>query len=354
MKIIFSISFVFCLLLFVLSACTPTAQKVTPPAQVIDGQYDSEFPQKPTSRELAHIAKTIKLVSSLTFYHTYEFSLEQAVTLKEVSATGFNVKQKAVHSAIAQKPASGTAVLIFGNGNYLTLLTCAHIVHEPDTLIYYYQDRNREKSPFVQSVSIKSKQIINVPLLPPGGAVRILAMDRANDLALLGIKLNTHPKLPLPLLNLKWGRAARLHWGSFVYLLGFPNGKKMVTSALVSEPNRDNRHNFLIDADLPQGISGGIVLAIHDGAPNFELVGIANALSARQQFILRPDPLSRLSELARNLPYKGDIYIDTQISQVSGITYVIGIENVKELIEQHRSEIEYLGYGLPSFRRQNK
>jgi len=340
------ILFLLSLLLF---ACTPAAQKVLPAAQRVDGQYDSEFPRTPTSPELGRIAKTIKLVSSLTFYRIYEFSIEQAVTLKEISTADFKLEEKAVNTTIAQKPASGTAALISADGRYVTLLTCAHIIHDPDTLIYYFQERNRDKSPFIQSVSVKTKQIISIPALPPGGAVQILAMDKANDLALLGIKLDAHPALPLPLLDIKWGRASRLHWGSFVYLLGFPNGKKMVTNALVSEPNRDDHHNFLIDALLPQGISGGIVLAIRDGVPNFEFVGIANALSGREQFILRPDPLARLSSLARNLPYKGDIYIDTQISQVSGITYVIGIENAKELIERQRQKIEGLGYSLPSF-----
>lgn len=341
-----------CILLFsfILAACVPAGQKVITASQLIDRQYDSEFPQKPASPYLEHFARTIKLVSSLTFYRTYEFSLEQALTLKDVSAKDFNAQQKAQHSAIAQRPSSGTAVLISVNGNYLTLLTCAHIVHEPDTLLYFYQDKNQQSSPFVQSMSIKSKQNISIPLLPPGGAVRILALNRKNDLALLGIKLNSLPKLPLAVLDVKWGRAARLKWGSFVYLLGFPNGKKMVTSALVSEPNRDKQHNFLVDANLPQGISGGIVLALRDGVPYFELVGIANALSGREEFVLRPDPLARLSQLARNLPYTGDIYVGTQMSPVSGITYAIGIENAKELIEQHRGQIERMGYSLPSFK----
>ncbi|MCK7529466.1 MAG: hypothetical protein MZV64_73895 [Ignavibacteriales bacterium] len=48
----------------------------------------------------------------------------------------------------------------------------------------------------------------------------------------------------------------------------------MVTKAIVSNPSRDESGSFLVDAVVNNGMSGGLVLAIKDGVPNFEMVGM--------------------------------------------------------------------------------
>ena len=69
--------------------------------------------------------------------------------------------------------------------------------------------------------------------------------------------------------------------------MGFPMNYKMVSNAIVSSPNYDGKGGFLIDAVVNKGFSGGVVLAIKDGIPNFELVGIIRAVPEENEYLLR-------------------------------------------------------------------
>ena len=74
---------------------------------------------------------------------------------------------------------------------------------------------------------------------------------------------------------------------------GYPSGHKMVTKAIVSSPNKDRKGSFLLDAVLTPGFSGGIALAVRDGVPNFELVGLVQLVSGRTTYALGPPPGGR-------------------------------------------------------------
>ena len=45
---------------------------------------------------------------------------------------------------------------------------------------------------------------------------------------------------------------------------------------------------FLVDAVFNRGYSGGIVLAIRDGVPNFELVGLVKSVPAEYEYVMKP------------------------------------------------------------------
>ena len=69
-------------------------------------------------------------------------------------------------------------------------------------------------------------------------------------------------------------------------------GHKMITRGIVSNTRDDKSDSFLIDALFNRGFSGGIILAIRDGVPNFELVGMAKSVSAKNEYLLTPYPLN--------------------------------------------------------------
>ncbi len=334
-------------LLFILHSCIPRYEKATAVQEnrhYVDGRYDSEFPVSPTSKYLKQITQTVRLITSLTFYKTYAFSMEQAITRADIQQPSFSVKKTAIQNAISQKPATGTSTLISAEGNKLLFLTCAHIISEPDTLIQYFLDLSGHPSPFIQSISIKIKRNINIPSTPPKTRIQVIHLDKKKDLALIGVILERIPEVPIVPFTYPWGHASELDWGTFVYSIGYPNGKKMVSTAIVSSPNRNKMHDFLLDATLHRGISGGIILALRDGPPHFELVGIANALSAKEEYILRPDPGASLTELARNHPYKGDIYVDRQLTVIYGITFAISVENIRRFIEESQNKLFQNGF----------
>jgi hypothetical protein len=148
----------------------------------------------------------------------------------------------------------------------------------------------------------------------------------------------------IPLLKFPVGKAKQLNWGTFVYLIGYPRAKKMISTAIVSSPNYDREYSFLIDASLQRGMSGGIVLALRDGAPNFEIVGMTNAVSAETRYFLQPERKFESSEWDVNRPYTGEIYATAHKSIFYGITYAISLEKIQRFIKENKEILRSKGY----------
>ncbi|MEW6196826.1 MAG: serine protease [Bacteroidota bacterium] len=322
-----------------LIACSSVYETVYPTLN--DGKYDSEFPYKNSSAQLEEISNSIKLLNSIAFYTSYIFPEDRQLKLSDLK--GKNYKETASEEVYFNRSASGTATIIYENLGNVALLTVAHIVNFPDTVISYYVDNNGTATKIVQSISIKSRQSNYVPDLPDGGELDIVLLDKTNDIALLGRKYSSQTTINLPVFNYPWGESADLEWGSFIYVFGFPMNYKMISKGIVSSPQRE-RHSFLIDAVFNRGYSGGVVLAIRDGVPNFELVGLVRSVPADYQYILHPITKQPDIEFNPMLPYKGEVYVEREQMIRTGITKVIGIELVKELLEKNKSYLMNKNY----------
>ena len=332
------------IILYGLLGCISQEKTVVTENRILDGKYDSEFPASPVSKELNNVIASVKLINSLTFYKQYFFALSDSVTLRTVESGVF--KQNAISSLITEKPASGSAVIIYADAKKSALLTCAHTVFEPDTVITYFQTAYGRPLPFIERVDFKVRQQLNIIGLPRGGQVQIEAMDRKSDLAILSKSIASHAGLPPIVFKFPWGSAKELDWGTFVYLIGFPHGKKMITTSVVSSPNRNRRHEFIINSTLYKGVSGGIILALRDGIPNFELVGIANALPAISGIKLQPEADINSKTVNPSQPYTGTIYLNREVFIIPGIIYAISIETVKKFIEKNREQLLKKGFRL--------
>ncbi len=325
-----------------ISGCISQEKTVVTGGRVLDGKYDSEFPASPASKELNEIIASVKLINAMTFYRQYFFSLSDSITITALKSGAFKVKAKS--TMISEKPASGSAVIIYADAKKTALLTCAHTVSEPDTVVTYYQTINGAPLPFIEKVSLKIRQQLNIIGLPRGGTVKIEAIDKKADLAILSKSIAPHAGLPPIVFRYPWGSAQELEWGTFVYLIGFPHGKKMITSSVVSSPNRNKRHEFIINSTMYQGVSGGIILALRDGIPNFELVGLANALPVKSGIKLQPEAEINSKTVNPSQPYTGTIYLSRDISVIPGITYAISIETVKQFIETNKEQLRKKGF----------
>jgi len=311
-------------------------------APIPDGLYDSEFPVQATSAALGKISSSVKLVSSLTFYRKYVFAAEDQITKHSLLSRPNLYKQAIV--TVTDKHASGTATIVYLQNRKTALLTCAHTVSEPDTVIKYVQNKNGLLTEWVRSVSVKIRQSLNVVDLPGNGSVTVLASDSSLDLALLGadIPLNFFPSIPV--FTFPLGKSSELNWGTFVYLFGFPHGKKILTNAIVSHPNRNNAHDFIINATMYNGVSGGIILALRDGYPHFELVGIANALPVQQHLIIRPDPDMEIDTGTLDQPYKGAVFLERKTDIIHGMTFAISAENIRLFFRDNEKKLKQQGY----------
>lgn len=345
MKLLKLTMIIHCLFIyFLLISCSAqnNVEKLLP--SLSDGKYDSEFPYRNSSEQLEEISNNIKLINSIAFYTSYVFSEDSKIFRGQILNTNF--KEKAIQEVVFNKTASGTATVIANNLGAVVLLTVAHVVSFPDTIYSYFINKDGSLSTYVQSISIKTKQTNYIPDFPGNGEVEIILMDKNLDIALLGQKYLGNQAANILPFKYHWGNSTELEWGTFIYVFGFPMNFKMISKGIVSNPKKD-KNTFLIDAVFNRGSSGGIVLAIRDGVPNFELVGLIKSVPAEYQLNLHP--FANLNEIDFNpmIPYKGEIYVEREQVLRTGITKVIGIEVIRDFILKNKLKISGQGYSIP-------
>ncbi len=324
-------------------SCGPSVYREVYP-QLMDGKYDSEFPYRGCSTELGEIGESVMMVSAIAYYRTYTFAAEEQV--RPAGVTAELLRSSAPRSAMATSQASGTGTVLASANRRVVILTCAHVVGFPDTLTTFHLTPGGASTGFVHTVSIKERQTNYVAMLPEGGELEILAIDREQDVVLLGKTFDSDP-LPQPrVFKYPAGRAKELEWGTFVYLFGYPTGHKMVTKAIVSSPNKDRKGSFLVDAVLTPGFSGGIALAVRDGVPNFELVGLVQLVSGRTTYTLAPPAEEGTPDYDTGTPYTGDVYVQKRSEIEYGIVQAVPVETVLEFIETHRNDLASRGYSV--------
>lgn len=339
------ILFLFLMTVLFSSGCARKIYEIAYPT-LNDGKYDSEFPYKSASKELEQISETVKKLTSIAYYKSYVFSRESRVVMNDIVNDIYT--RKVSEEIFYNSSVIGTATVLSYTNKRVILLTCAHVVDFPDTVITYYDIPGEPKHRFIQSVSFKKRQSNYIAEFPEKGELEILAIDKALDIVLLGKTFYQTPTMQIPVFSYPMGKSRELDWGTFVYLVGYPKGYQMVTKGIVSQPNRDKNGSYIVDALFNRGFSGGIVLAIKDGVPNFELVGIAGSVSADFEYYITPPPDIGQMGYDPRLPYKGDVYIQFQKEINYGITFVISTEEILSFIKDNQSALMEKGYDLGS------
>ncbi len=333
------------LLILISISCRRTAYQIVYPS-LNDGRYDSEFPYRNSSDELEVISHSVKKIYCLVEYNRYHFDATQAVSRTKLHDQRLNRTAQA--KSYSNESVHGTATIIYNENNKVVVITCAHVVDYPDTLFSYFLDAQNQETEFLESVSIKKKQNNFIRELPDSGELEIIITDQEHDIAFLGNTFE-NPSPSNPVFAYPVGISKDLEWGSFVYIMGYPAGYQMVTRGIVSNPKHNKKDEFIVDALFNQGISGGIVLAVRDGVPNFELVGLARAVSANYKNVLKPQNESHQEVYNPNIPYQGDLFVKVEKEINYGITFTISIQSVRELYIQNRNIFTAKGYNLDGF-----
>ncbi len=336
MKYRFLILFIAILALITFS-CTQKIYRTAYPT-LSDGRYDSEFPYKNCSKELQEISEAVTKVFCNTFYENYYFSPDRKIVLKDINKELLAIADKI---SDVKNTVSGTATVIHFQNSRIALLTCAHIIIKPDTIINFVSLENNPNEKFIQTIAFKQKQEILVYGMPEDGVFEVLLIDDENDIAILNKELKGATVSRIPALKYPFGKARDLEWGSFVYAIGYPMGYKVITKGIVSQPDRDRKGGFLIDSFFNPGLSGGILLAVRDGVPNFELVGITTSAAAETETILTPEKNKSYDE---TVPYDGKIYVNTKKNINYGITKAISAEAILSLIRENQDFLLKNGY----------
>jgi hypothetical protein len=228
------------------------------------------------------------------------------------------------------------------------VITCAHIIYFPDTVYTYYDDNDPETTDYLYSISLKTKNRIFFTGHDEGRDLEILALDKDLDLALVGKTTAARNELIQPL-DYPLGKSKKLDWGNFVYIMGYPLGYQMITRGIISKPVSSRDDFFLIDASFNEGFSGGIVLAIKDGVPNFELVGLGKSASATYENFLVPEKEQYEMLYNEEVPYEGNVYARQKKTVNYGVTRAISANAMIRFYKDHRKDLTAKGYQMDYF-----
>lgn len=327
-----------------LVSCHPTSYETIYPT-LSDGKYDSEFPYRNCSEQLEDIASSLVKVDVLVFYQTYSFGLDDKITEEQIKNAGRNLKDLGGVINVYTESVGGTALTIYDANGRIAFLSCAHVVDYPDTVINYFPyPENR----YVQAVGIKARQSNSISTLQDGKGLEILAIDSKADIVIMGKEYEQVDK-ELAVFNYPMGESEELEWGSFVYIMGYPMGHAMITRGIVSDPQRIRKGSFLIDAVFNHGFSGGPVIAVRDGVPNFEMVGMVRSSAATKKYYLVPADNENIPELNLNEPYHGELKLISENEIKYGITFSVTTEALRNFYNSNRIELAEKGYLLGDF-----
>ena len=198
----------------------------------------------------------------------------------------------------------------------------------------------------VYSASSKEKQENWVKDLSSCGPFTVLATDQATDIAILGKNCESLSDTVIPF-ACPPGKALDLQWGSFVYIFGYPMGNQVITKGIASPGPKRPMGEFSVDALLNKGYSGGVILAIRNGVPNFELVGMVKSVNSTHEEFLKPAPDQQRTP--DWIPYKGDAYTGSSDNIQYGLNAVVPFESILEFYRKNRNDLVSMGYNLDNF-----
>jgi len=90
-------------------------------------------------------------------------------------------------------------------------------------------------------------------------------------------------------------------------------------------------------------------LAVRDGVPNFEFVGMAKSVSANYKNILKPLHESHQEMYNPNIPYEGEVFVKVEKEINYGVTFTVSIGSIRNLYMLNRLLFVKNGYNLDSF-----
>jgi hypothetical protein len=314
---------------------------------LIDGRYDSEFPYKSCSTQLEEISETVKQITVMAHYKSYTFSLDDSMrseNLSRVLSDGKSLKPTYQDHSVA-----GTGTIISDNDGKIALLSCAHIVDFPDTVVTRHRGLDYRLTDFISSISVKSSQTIFLNEIAGTTSLDVLAISHRADLVILGQILTSRQDARIRVFRYPLGKAKDLEWGSFVYLFGYPSGYRMITKGIVSLSRKPPLGSFVVDAVMSPGASGSIALAVRDGVPNFELVGIIKMMPAKTSYLLRPSWPGDEAEYDPLEPYRGEMFVERKTEMQEGIALAIPAETIRSFIMENQRLLAQRGFDVTSW-----
>ncbi len=314
----------------------------SPIDEVTDERQLHYFQSPPLAQvdELEELINGVTRILVSAHYDSYFFEEEQRVSLSDIEQNPELLEEAETSFDIETK--AGTGIIIDVADGYPLILTTNHLIDQPDTLEFYFEDDFGDPLGLGE-LAIAERKERYLPRDRHLGALKLLAQDPDHDIAMLttenpfgiGDDMNNH--------TIVKGDARRLDWGSKVFTIGYPLGNLMLSASTVSEPDRVDRGRFTIDALFNPGFSGGAVFAMNNSTSELELVGMARSASASSDFLLRPQQ-GVLSPYQDGVQYDGPVFAEYKSEINYGIVYSITINVIEEFLEDNREILDQYGF----------
>lgn len=290
--------------------------------------------------------ESVNRLHNTVVYRTYQFDIEDLPTQAELINTEFS--RVAVQYKIDHQSSAGTALILRNSGGKSALVTASHVVSFADTL-WHYADTSEESPDFhVEAVSVR--QSLSHYLIGPEGVYdfEVELNDPNRDLAFMSVSWEQGQRPRLSPLQLRAGQSSQLDWTDQVYAVGFPLGTEMVTRAMVSNTGQTHRRSFVLDAAFNRGFSGGAIFSERGDGTGMEWVGMITSASAEREEYLVPHR-NYDEDYRPDMEYTGAIYRHRTQRINYGITFAIGVDQIREFYNENRSELRRRGLSLPVF-----
>jgi S1-C subfamily serine protease len=236
----------------------------------------------------------------------------------------------------------GGGLIIYRDEHHALILTCAHLLLAPDTILTYFRDRGGNPTGLLASRSVK-KNISYYIMIESGRllAAEVLQTDDRTDLGLLAVESRAPIGLPF---CCALAYQSEIRWGDFAYVFGFPHGMKQLTAGFISPAPYPGR--FVLDVAAHFGFSGGPVIVVRPGG-TIELAGIILSMPVTKLRYIMPPP---------NL-HPGQTITITDLAQSTaeelniieyGTGYGIGAKTVGRFLLDNASLLQRKGFALSS------
>ncbi|MBW7887723.1 MAG: trypsin-like peptidase domain-containing protein [Bacteroidetes bacterium] len=255
----------------------------------------TEQPQLPSQNNFQNVLSKIRLVTSsivgvnATFTYeveTYRYIFLDGKPIRSfTSPTGYRLLpgDSGIVQTEFEHSTQGCGTIIMIDKNTGLILTSYHILTSKDTLTGYYQDEHGRNSNLISYRAVKKKT--KYFIIDQQNNLKNAAVLYANEQSDLGLLItNTSAALGSEF-PFSFDYEQLPDWGEPVYVFGYPQSIKQLTTAIVSPLTYQGY--FSLDAVSRIGFSGGPVIAVTPDA-GLSLIGIVRSIPATKIRYISP------------------------------------------------------------------
>lgn len=268
----------------------------------------------------AEVDKSVVQLNYLAVYKQYRFKQEDEIREADLEKKEQLKKYKPDY---IRQPSSGTATAISVIRDEIILLSTLHIIDYPKLIIHRFPN-----SDFIKTYSIMDDYSIKFGRIEEDW-IEEISRDKSNDLILYRVKASGHE---LSGIKMDFAKKSLIKMGTGAYILGYPLGNKLLTSAIVT-PSEFNDSILLLDANFNHGYSGGLVFGFLEESNQPKILGLATSTSASYLNVLVPESDENEIDLLED-EYVGTMRVKKVEKLNYGVTMLVSGEVVKSFVER--------------------